>query len=73
MIFDESWTLKLFPTTNPWGEFVVNVVIPVTASNVDDETISSWPIFNKYSPACISSDAVIAIATWFAAGTPDIL
>ena len=30
---------------------------------IDDETISSCPTFNKYSPACISSDAVIAIAT----------
>ena len=42
---------------------MVNVVTPVTASYVDDETISSCPTFNKYSPACISSDAVIAIAT----------
>ena len=42
---------------------MVNVVMPVTVSNVDDETISSCPTFNKYSPACISSDAVIAIAT----------
>ena len=41
----------------------MNVVSPVTESNVDDETISSCPIFNKYSPACTSSEAVIAIAT----------
>ena len=40
-MLDESCTLKLFPATNPCGEFVVNVVIPVTVSNVDDETIIS--------------------------------
>ena len=72
-MLDESWTLKLLPVTYPWGELVVNVVSPVTESNVDDETISSCPTFNKYSPAWMSSEAVIAIATWFAAGTPVIL
>ena len=34
-----------------------------TTLYVDDETITSCPTFNKYSPTCISSDAVIAIAT----------
>ena len=51
LILDESWTRKLFPVTNPCGDAVVNVVIPVTESNVDDVTFNSCPILSRYSPA----------------------
>ena len=53
----------------------MNVVIPVVASKVDDETVIVGPTWDRYWPAIIlgSKPALWWIAIWFFAGKEEIL